>query len=49
MEEKKKAWEEWLQCNSEEMYERYKEKKVEAKRKVDEEKKVSRFEVGTGL
>ena len=49
VEEKKKAWEEWLQCNSEEMYERYKEKKVEAKRKVDEEKRLADFRRGQGF
>ena len=30
-EEKKKAFEKWLQCNSVEKYERYSEKNVEAK------------------
>ena len=32
VEEKKRAFEEWLQRNSVERYERYKEKNVEAKR-----------------
>ena len=31
VEEKKRAFEEWLQCNSVEKYERYREKNVEAK------------------
>ena len=31
MEEKKRAFEEWLQCNSMEKYERYREKNVETK------------------
>ena len=43
VEEKKSAFEEWLQCNSVEMYERYREKNVEAKRKVEEAKRMSNF------
>ena len=39
VEEKKRAFEEWLQCNSVEKYERYREKNVEAKRKVEEAKR----------
>ena len=39
-EEKKRAFEEWLQCNSVEKYERYREKNVEAKRKVEEAKRM---------
>ena len=31
VEEKKRAFEEWLQCNNVEKYERYREKNVEAK------------------
>ena len=38
VEEKKRAFEEWLQCNSVEKYERYREKNVEAKRKVEKQK-----------
>ena len=33
VEEKKRAFEEWLQCNSMEKYERYREKNVETKRR----------------
>ena len=43
VEEKKKAFEEWLQCNSVEKYERYREKNVEAKQKVEEAKRMSNF------
>ena len=46
VDEKKRAFEEWLQSNSRENYERYKEKKVEAKRKVDEEKRLANFRWG---
>ena len=46
VEEKKRASEEWLQCNSVEKYERYREKNVEAKRKVEEEKRMSNFKWG---
>ena len=45
-EKKKRAFEEWLQCNSVEKYERYKEKNVEAKRKVEEAKRMSNFKWG---
>ena len=41
VEEKKRAFEEWLQCNSVEKYEKYREKNVEAKRKVEEAKRMS--------
>ena len=43
VEEKKRAFEEWLQCNSMEKYERYREKNVETKRKVEEAKRMSNF------
>ena len=33
VEEKKRAFEEWLQCNSVEKYERYRKKNVEAKQR----------------
>ena len=46
VEEKKKAFEEWLQCNSMEKYERYREKKVETKRKVEEEKRLANLRWG---
>ena len=46
VEEKKKAFEERLQCNSMEKYERYKEKNVETKRKVEEAKRMSNFKWG---
>ena len=46
MDEKKRAFEEWLQCNSVEKYERYREKNVEAKQKVEEAKRVSNFKWG---
>ena len=39
VEEKKKAYEEWLQCRSREKYEIYKEKNVEVKRRVAEAKR----------
>ena len=42
----KRAFEEWLQCNSVEKYERYREKNVEAKRKVEEAKRMSNFKWG---
>ena len=43
VEEKKRAFEEWLQYNSMEKYERYREKNVETKWKVEEVKWVSNF------
>ena len=43
VEEKKRAFEEWLQCNSLEKYIRYREKIVETKRKVEEAKRMSNF------
>ena len=46
VEEKKRAFEEWLQCNSMEKYERYREKNVETKRKVEEAKRMSNFRLG---
>ena len=46
VEEKKRAFEEWLQRNSVENYERYREKNVEAKRKVEEAKRMSNFKWG---
>ena len=46
VEEKKRAFEEWLQCNSVEKYERYREKNVEAKQKVEEAKRISNFKWG---
>ena len=46
VEEKKRAFEEWLQCDSMENYERYREKKVETKRKVDEEKRLANVRWG---
>ena len=45
VEEKKMVFEEWLQCNSVK-YERYKEKNVEAKRRVEEAKRMSNFKWG---
>ena len=46
VEEKKKAFEEWLRCNSMEKYERYREKNVETKRNVKEAKRMSNFRWG---
>ena len=46
VEEKKRAFEEWLQCNSMEKYERYREKNVETKRKMEEAKRMSNFKWG---
>ena len=46
VEEKKRAFEEWLQCNSMEKCERYREKNVETKQKVEEVKRVSDFRWG---
>ena len=46
VEEKKRAFEEWLQCNSMEKYERYREKNVETKRKVEEAKRMSNLKWG---
>ena len=46
VEEKKIAFGEWLQCNSMEKYERYREKNSETKRKVEEVKRVSNFRWG---
>ena len=44
--EKERAFEEWLQYNSREKYERYKEKNVDAKQKVDEENRLENFKWG---
>ena len=49
VEEKKRAFEEWLQCNSMEKYERYREKNVETKRKVEEAKSMSNLDGGRTL
>ena len=49
VQEKKRAYEEWLQCNSMEKYERYREKNVETKRKVEEAKRMSNFKWGQDL
>ena len=46
VEEKKRAFEEWLQCNSIEKYEKYREKKVETKRRVEEEKRLANHRWG---
>ena len=46
VEEKKRAFEEWLQSNSMEKYERHREKNVETKRKVEEAKRISKFKWG---
>ena len=46
VEEKKRAYEEWLQCNSMEKYERYREKNVETKQKVEEVKRTLNFKWG---
>ena len=46
VEEKKRVFEEWLPCNSMEKYERYREKNVETKQKVEEAKRMSNFKWG---
>ena len=46
VEEKKRAFEGWLQCNSLEKYERYRERNLEAKQKVEEAKRMSNFKWG---
>ena len=43
---KKRAFEEWLQCSSMEKYERYREKNVETKRKMEEANRMSNFKWG---
>ena len=43
VEEKKRAYEEWLQCDSFEKYERYKEKKAEVKQEVKEARRAADF------
>ena len=49
VEEKKKAYEEWLQCRSREKYERYKEKNVAVKRHVAEAKRAANNRWGQKL
>ena len=49
VEEKKRAYEEWLQCDSFESYERYKEKKAEVKREVKEAKRAADFRWSQGF
>ena len=49
VEEKKRAYEEWLQYGSLEKYERYKEKKAEVKREVKEAKRAADFRWGQGF
>ena len=49
VEEKKKAFEEWLQGGSWEKYERYRVKNVEVKRKVDEAKRAADNRWGQGF
>ena len=49
VEEKKKAYEEWLQCRSREKYEIYKAKNVEVKRRVAEAKKEANNRWGRNL
>ena len=46
VEEKKRAFEEWLQCDSMEKYERYREKNVETRRKVEEARRMLNFRWG---
>ena len=46
VEEKKRAFEEWLQCSNEEKLEKYREKKLETKRKVDFEKSLANVRWG---
>ena len=46
VEEKKMAFKECLQSNSMERYERYREKNVESKQKVEEAKRMSNFKWG---
>ena len=46
VDEKKKAYEEWLQCKSLEKYEKYKRMKIEVKQKVNEAKRVADFRWG---
>ena len=43
VEEKKRAFGEWLQCNSTEKYERYKEKNVENQAKGEESEEDVKF------
>ena len=46
VEKKKRVFEEWLQCNSMEKYEKHREKNVETKRKVEEAKRMSNSKWG---
>ena len=46
VEEKKRAFGEWLQCNSVDKYGRYRKKNVETKQKVEEVKRMSNFKWG---
>ena len=46
VEEKKRAFEEWLQCDSMEKYERYREKNVETRLKVEKAKRMLNFRWG---
>ena len=48
-EEKKRAYEEWLQCDSSEKHERYKVKKVEVKQVVREAKRAADVRWGQGI
>ena len=47
--EKKKAYEEWLQCRSREKYDRHKAKNVEMKRRVAEAKRTATNNSGQNL
>ena len=49
MEEKKRAYEEWMQHDSLENYEIYREKNREVKRKVKEEKRLANIRWGQEL
>ena len=49
VEEKKRAYEDWLQCDSFGSYERYKEKKAEVKREVKEAKRAADLRWGQGF
>ena len=46
VEEKKLAFEGWVQSNNMEKYERYREKNLETKQKVEEAKRMSNFKWG---
>ena len=47
--EKTRAYEVWLQCRNSESYERYKVKKVEVKREVNEARRAAGFRWGQGI